>query len=105
MKDLLSEVSVEPLIQYFAKLIPLNADEKFDRIFRVLIENSFIKLQERLLQTISSSAEERYQSFINTYPHLINRLPQIQVASFLGITPEFLSRLRHRQANTAGTKS
>lgn len=70
---------------------------KFDRIFRVLIENSFVSLQKRLLQNISSTAEERYQSFLDTYPHLVNRLPQTQIASFLGITPEFLSRLRSKR--------
>jgi CRP-like cAMP-binding protein len=70
---------------------------KFDRIFRVLIENSFVSLQKRLLQNISSTAEERYLSFLENYSHLNNRLPQTQIASFLGITPEFLSRLRNRQ--------
>jgi len=74
---------------------------KFDRIFRVLIENGFIHLQERLLQNISSTAEERYQSFLEHYPHLINRLSQVQIASFLGITPEFLSRLRNIKSKTA----
>lgn len=69
---------------------------KFDRIFRVLIENSFVTLQNRLLQNISSTAEERYLSFMETYSYLSNRLPQTQIASFLGITPEFLSRLRNR---------
>ena len=69
---------------------------KFDRIFRVLIENSFVSLQKRLLQNISSSAEDRYQSFLETYSHLVNRLPHTQIASFLGITPEFLSRLRNK---------
>lgn len=69
---------------------------KFDRIFRVLMENSFIRLQQRLLQNISSAAEERYQSFLDLYPHLVNRLSQVQIASFLGITPEFLSRLRSK---------
>ncbi len=69
---------------------------KFDRIFRVLIENSFVVLQNRLLQNISSTAEERYQSFLDIYPHMTNRLSQTQVASFLGITPEFLSRLRNK---------
>lgn len=71
---------------------------KFDRIFRVLIENSFVSLQKRLLQNISSTAEERYHSFLDSYSHLSNRLPQTQIASFLGITPEFLSRLRKRQS-------
>jgi CRP-like cAMP-binding protein len=69
---------------------------KFDRIFRVLIENSFVRLQERLLQNISSTAEDRYHSFLETYPHLVNRLSQTQIAAFLGITPEFLSRLRNK---------
>jgi CRP-like cAMP-binding protein len=71
---------------------------KFDRIFRVLIENSFVSLQKRLLQNISSTAEDRYHSFLESYSHLTNRLPQTQIASFLGITPEFLSRLRNKQA-------
>lgn len=77
---------------------------KFDRIFRVLLENSFIRLQERLLQNISSTAEERYQSFLETYPHLVNRLSQVQIASFLGLTPEFLSRLRNRLTKTKHQK-
>ena len=73
---------------------------KFDRIFRVLIENSYVGLQKRMLQTISSTAEERYESFIATYAHLSNRLPQTQIASFLGITPEFLSRLRNKRVKS-----
>jgi len=78
---------------------------KFDRIFRVLIENSFVRLQERLLQNISSTAEERYQSFLEIYPHLVNRLSQVQIASFLGITPEFLSRLRNKRSKEHKLKS
>jgi CRP-like cAMP-binding protein len=70
--------------------------QKFDRIFRVLIENAYVSLQKRLLQNISSTAEERYQAFLDTYPHLVNRFSQTQIASFLGITPEFLSRLRSK---------
>lgn len=70
---------------------------KFDRIFRVLIEKSFVSLQNRLLQNISSTAEERYLSFAQSYSHLTNRLPQTQIAAFLGVTPEFLSRLRNRK--------
>lgn len=73
---------------------------KFNRIFRVLIENSFVRLQERLLQNISSTAEERYDSFVTIYPHLLNRLSQVQIAAYLGITPEFLSRLRSRKRDT-----
>jgi CRP-like cAMP-binding protein len=82
------QISRDDLISLY-KEIP-----KFDRIFRVLIENAFVRLQQRLLQNISSTAEERYQSFLELYPHLINRLSQVQIAAFLGVTPEFLSRLR-----------
>lgn len=75
---------------------------KFDRIFRVLLENSFVRLQDRLLQNISSTAEDRYQSFLELYPHLLNRLSQVQIAAFLGITPEFLSRLRNKRSKAFG---
>lgn len=70
---------------------------KFNKIFRILIENSHVALQKRLLETISSTAEERYLSFLDTYPHLTNRLPQTQIAVYLGITPEFVSRIRSNQ--------
>ena len=71
---------------------------KFDRIFRVLLENHFMLQQQRMVQLFSSTAEERYQLFLETYPHLVNRLSQVQIAAYLGITPEFLSRVRSRLA-------
>jgi len=70
---------------------------KFDRNFRVIIEDKYIELQNRLLQTFSSSAHERYESFLKQYPNLSNRLPNTQIASYLGITPEFLSKLRNER--------
>jgi len=71
---------------------------KFDRIFRVLLENHFMQQQDRIGQLFSSTAEERYQLFLETYPHLLNRLSQVQIAAYLGVTPEFLSRIRGRIA-------
>ena len=67
---------------------------KFDRNFRVIIENKFIELQNRVLQNISSTAQERYETFLEQYSNLSNRLPNTQIASYLGITPEFLSKIR-----------
>jgi CRP-like cAMP-binding protein len=67
---------------------------KFDRIFRVIIENKFVELQNRVLQNISSTAEDRYLAFLEQYPKLSLRLPNTQIASYLGITPEFLSKIR-----------
>lgn len=67
---------------------------KFDRNFRIILEQKYIELQNRVLQSISSSADERYQSFLEQYPSLSRRLPNTQIASYLGITPEFLSKIR-----------
>ena len=67
---------------------------KFVRNFKVIFENKFVELQNRVLQTISSTAEERYLTFLEQYPNLSNRIPSIQIASYLGITPEFLSKVR-----------
>lgn len=85
------QISYENLIGLYTKA------PKFNLIFRVLIENSFVSLQKRLLQNISSTAEERYVAFTQSYSHLTNRLPQLQIAAFIGISPEFLSRLRNKQ--------
>ncbi|MBN8826008.1 MULTISPECIES: Crp/Fnr family transcriptional regulator [unclassified Spirosoma] len=67
---------------------------KLDRIFKVIVENNYVELQNRVLQTISSTAQERYLSFLDQYPKLALRLPNTQIASYLGITPEFLSKIR-----------
>jgi CRP-like cAMP-binding protein len=67
---------------------------KLNRIFKVTIEKNFVELQDRVLQTFSSTADQRYISFLSHYPNLANRLPNIEIASYLGITPEFLSKIR-----------
>ena len=69
---------------------------KFDRNFRIIVERKFIDYQNRILQNISSTAEERYSVFQKQYRHLINRLPNTQIASYLGITAEFLSKIRKK---------
>lgn len=71
---------------------------KFDRFFRLLLENNYIATHRRLLSTMSDTAEERYLSFANAYPQIIQRVPQHMVASYLGLTPETLSRLRQQIA-------
>ncbi|WP_246029477.1 Crp/Fnr family transcriptional regulator [Pedobacter nototheniae] len=69
---------------------------RFDRNFRIVIERKFIELQERVLQSISYTAEQRYQLFEQAYPELIQRLPGTQIASYLGITSEFLSKIKKK---------
>lgn len=67
---------------------------KLNIIFKVIIEHKFIELQNRVLQNISSTGQQRYLNFLEQYPNLASRLPNTQIASYLGITPEFLSKIR-----------
>jgi CRP-like cAMP-binding protein len=69
---------------------------KFERFFRLLLQNAFIALQKRINQNLSFSAEQRYIDFITKYPQMEQRIPQKQVAAYLGITPVFLSMLRKK---------
>jgi len=68
---------------------------KFERVFRLMLESNVVSSQNRLIQTITSQARERYLDFIKKYPSLPNRVTQLQIASYLGITPEFLSKMKH----------
>lgn len=61
-----------------------------------LITGAYIALQKRITSTISLSPEERYQHLIALYPDIIQRVPQHMIASYLGLTPETLSRIRRR---------
>ncbi len=74
--------------------ILLNKVPAFERYFRILIQNSLIATQRRLMSSMSESAEEKYTKLINNFPGCLQRIPQHMVASYLGITPETLSRIR-----------
>ena len=67
---------------------------RFDRFFRVLLQNAFVANQKRILASISETAEEQYTNFLKKYPTLEQRIPQHQIASYLGIAPETISRIR-----------
>lgn len=75
---------------------------KFERFFRILIENSLVANQQRLIDNLSSTAEERYLRFIKKYPVIPSCVPQHNIASYLGMTPEFLSKIRARLARRKG---
>jgi CRP-like cAMP-binding protein len=71
---------------------------KFERFFRILMQNSYVREQLRTLQNLSLTAEERYNGFLEKYPDMVRRLTQKQIASYLGITPEFLSSIRKKMS-------
>lgn len=69
---------------------------KFERFFRILAEKSLVANQQRLIDRLSLTGEERYKIFCKRYPTLIHHLPQKQIAAYIGVSPEFLSRARAR---------
>lgn len=68
----------------------------FEKYFRILTENALVTHQQRILDNISLPAIERYKNFAKRYPVLTQRVPQTQIAAYLGITPEFLSKIKHQ---------
>lgn len=72
----------------------LNECPKMERFFRLLIEANHVATYQRITDSLGASAEERYLKFIKTYPKLFETVSQNQIASYLGITPQSLSRIR-----------
>ena len=73
-----------------------NEVPKLERFFRILFQNGFALYQRRLTLALSTSAELRYALFSKQYPTLINRIALKHIASYLGITPVFLSMIRRK---------
>ena len=71
----------------------------FERYFRILIQNSLIATQRRLMGSMSETAEEKYTKLVNNFPGCLQRIPQHMIASYLGITRETLSRIRGQMAS------
>jgi len=69
---------------------------KLERFFRILTENSLVAFQERLMDNLSLTAEERFEKFCKKYPDLIQKVPQKHIASFIGVTPEFFSKMKSK---------
>lgn len=77
----------------------LNEIPKFERVFRMLIQRNLATLQSRLVNTISKSASDRYLEFIKVYPSIPQRIAQYYIASYLGVSKEFVSTIRKRLAS------
>lgn len=69
---------------------------KLERFFRILAENSLVSHQERLMDNLSLTADERFEKFCSKYPTLIQKVPQKHIASYIGVTPEFFSKMKAR---------
>jgi CRP-like cAMP-binding protein len=69
---------------------------KLERFFRILAENSLVAHQERLMDNLSLTAEERFEKMCKKYPTLIQKVAQKHLASYIGVTPEFFSKMKAR---------
>lgn len=72
----------------------------FERFFRITSQNTAAAFQKRTLSGLSMTAEERYYEFLNKFPNLLSRFPQYIIASYLGVTTQFLSKIRNQKANS-----
>lgn len=70
---------------------------KTERLFRIIMEKTYIASQKRLEYMFSLSGEELYNKFISTNPEFTQRVPQYMIASMLGMTPEFVSKIRAKK--------
>ncbi|MEK6479847.1 Crp/Fnr family transcriptional regulator [Catalinimonas sp. 4WD22] len=66
----------------------------FNTFFRILMQNAYCREQLRMIQNLSLPAQERYENFISKYPQIAKKIPLKHIASYLGVTPEFLSTVR-----------
>lgn len=81
-------------LEEYAEL--LEEDECWQRVVSKYFQILYIEKEERELEILSADAKSRYKNFITKYPDLSKRIPQYHIASYLGITPEALSRIRNR---------
>jgi CRP/FNR family transcriptional regulator, cyclic AMP receptor protein len=82
-----------------SKELILQTIPELERMFRLMVQRHLATYQERLFGNLSLTAEERYEKFLEKYPDLPQRIPQHLIASYLGISPEFLSRIRKRKGS------
>lgn len=69
----------------------------FETYFRILAEGTAAYMARRVITNLTQTAEQRYESFLDRYPLIVNRVPQYALASFLGMTTEYLSKLRNKR--------
>ena len=74
-------------------------NQKFETLFRILAERALASLHRRIISNLTQTAEERYEHFLSKYPKIAQRVPQYALASYLGMTTEFLSRIRNKKAH------
>ncbi|PKF74413.1 Crp/Fnr family transcriptional regulator [Chryseobacterium sp. PMSZPI] len=98
-----SKLNIQALEDSEILLISKEDKEKFyteipevERLMRLKFQMSIIALQRRIINNLSKPSDERYVEFLKEYPEIASRLTNIQIAAYLGVTPEFISRIRRK---------
>ena len=98
-----SQVSIETLEETEMLMLSLESKKQLleaipalERMFRIMMQRHVHALKKRLLQNMSRNAMDRYKMFLEQYPTVVQRVPQYHIASYLGITPVQLSRIRKK---------
>ncbi|HKO81353.1 MAG TPA: Crp/Fnr family transcriptional regulator [Chitinophagaceae bacterium] len=86
--SVLAQIYYEDLEQLYVQI------PKLERFFRIIIQKAYISSQKRIINNFSLPAKDRYVQFREKYPQIEQRVPQYMIASYLGITKEFLSKIR-----------
>jgi len=73
---------------------------KFETFFRTVAERGLAFMQRRIIASLTLTAEERYEQFAVKYPDFLQRVPQFAIASYLGMTTQYLSRIRKKQTKS-----
>ena len=84
-------------IEYNKEQALKKASHKFETFFRIMAEKGLAFEHRRILFNLTHDAEARYQNFLLNFPNFVHRVPQYALASYLGMTTEFLSRIRNRR--------
>lgn len=82
------------ILDYRSKNELLEKIPKMEKYYRILLQRSMGVLQQRFYANVSQTAEERYLAFIEKYPQVVQRVPQHQIARYIGVSPEFLSKVK-----------
>lgn len=91
------EKSVVMQISHFQFNELVKTIPKMEHYFRIILQGHNASIHKRIILANAFSAEERYHDFIKKYPRMVQKIPQYLIASYLGITPEFLSKLRSKK--------
>jgi CRP-like cAMP-binding protein len=73
---------------------------KVEKLFRIMTQKTHVALQRRMIDTLSKTADQRYLEFLHRYPEIASRLTNIQIAAYLGVSHEFVSKIRKKLSHS-----